>query len=142
MVVLILERRFATKLSQYRRSFKIHTRALSTRKTIEPLRILYCGSDEFSAVSLRALHQESTVNPDLISSIDVVCKAGKPAGRGLKHVRHGTHSLVSSQVHCQDQRLTDGFSQYQSKALLKISNCQYMKFRPLLVGNHPLRSIS
>ncbi|KAI9657517.1 MAG: Methionyl-tRNA formyltransferase [Alyxoria varia] len=53
----------------------------------EPLRILFCGSDEFSAESLRQLYLEKTDNPDLIESIHVVIKAGKPAGRGLKEIR-------------------------------------------------------
>lgn len=57
----------------------------------EPLRILFCGSDEFSATSLERLHFEHAQNPKLIESIDVVCKAGKPSGRGLKKVREGKH---------------------------------------------------
>ncbi|MCJ1435534.1 Methionyl-tRNA formyltransferase [Xylographa pallens] len=53
----------------------------------DPLRILFCGADEFSIASLKALHHEKLVNPDLIESLDVVCKVGKKYGRGLKKVR-------------------------------------------------------
>jgi hypothetical protein len=54
----------------------------------EPLRILYCGSDAFSCTPLEALHQESQRPASNIASIDVVCREGKPYGRGLKSVRH------------------------------------------------------
>ena len=53
----------------------------------EPLKILFCGSDEFSAESLRQLYREKADNPELIKYIHVVVKAGKPAGRGLKEIR-------------------------------------------------------
>jgi hypothetical protein len=54
----------------------------------EPLRILYCGSDRFSCSTLQALHQESQRPSSNIASIDVVCREGKPHGRGLKELRH------------------------------------------------------
>lgn len=50
----------------------------------EPLRILFCGSDELSATVLRALHTEHTSNPSLIESISVFHRPGKATGRGLK----------------------------------------------------------
>lgn len=50
----------------------------------EPLRILFCGSDELSATVLRALHAEHTSNPFLIESISVFHRPGKATGRGLK----------------------------------------------------------
>ncbi len=53
----------------------------------EPLRILFCGSDSFSIVSLQKLHDHHQKHKDLIASIDVVCRPGKPIGRGLKHIR-------------------------------------------------------
>ncbi|KAF7597461.1 Methionyl-tRNA formyltransferase [Aspergillus hancockii] len=56
-------------------------------RSYEPLRILFCGSDEFSIASLKALHKEQQNRPDRISSIDVVCRPGKRAGRGLKKIR-------------------------------------------------------
>jgi hypothetical protein len=54
----------------------------------EPLRILYCGSDAFSCTSLKALHEAAQRQSSNIASIDVVCREGKPYGRGLKVVRH------------------------------------------------------
>lgn len=51
------------------------------------MRILFCGSDDFSAVSLQELHKEHKRNNEFIASIDVVCRAGKLSGRGLKGIR-------------------------------------------------------
>jgi hypothetical protein len=59
----------------------------------EPLRILFCGSDSFSCTTLQALHQEYKRLSSNIASIDVVCRQGKPCGRGLKSVRHRKYSL-------------------------------------------------
>ncbi|PYI04928.1 methionyl-tRNA formyltransferase family protein [Aspergillus sclerotiicarbonarius CBS 121057] len=56
-------------------------------KAYEPLRILFCGSDEFSIASLNALHKEHVKRPDRIASIDVVCRPDKKVGRGLKKIR-------------------------------------------------------
>lgn len=58
-------------------------------KPIDPLRILFCGSDEFSIASLKALHAEQLRAPQSIKSIDVVCRPGKRVGRGLKQFREG-----------------------------------------------------
>lgn len=55
----------------------------------EPLRILFCGSDEFSCASLQALHKLQAAKPKLIKSIDVLVRPGKPAGRGLKRIATG-----------------------------------------------------
>ncbi|KHJ35412.1 putative methionyl-trna formyltransferase [Erysiphe necator] len=55
----------------------------STRVS-EPLRILFCGSDEFSSASLISLKEEKTKNPGLIRSIDVLCRPAKKVGRGMK----------------------------------------------------------
>ena len=70
--------------------FTTQLRIYSTQKSYEPLRILFCGSDEFSSASLRALHNERQKDPALIASIDVVCRPGKPVGRGLRTIRKGT----------------------------------------------------
>ncbi|GLA59876.1 methionyl-tRNA formyltransferase [Aspergillus tubingensis] len=61
-------------------------RCLAT-KAYDPLRILFCGSDDFSIASLKALHEEHVKRPDRIASIDVVCRPGKKVGRGLKQIR-------------------------------------------------------
>ncbi|KAH0565311.1 hypothetical protein GP486_001293 [Trichoglossum hirsutum] len=59
----------------------------SSNNTRYPLRILFCGSDDFSITSLKALHKELVERPDTIASIDVVCRPGKRTGRGFKNVR-------------------------------------------------------
>jgi len=61
----------------------------SSNKAYDPLRILFCGSDDFSIASLRAVHREHVRSPDTIASIDVVCRPGKRTGRGLKNIREG-----------------------------------------------------
>lgn len=62
---------------------------LYSTKAHEPLRILFCGSDEFSIASLKALHTYQLKRPNRIASIDVVCRPGKRVGRGLKKIRQG-----------------------------------------------------
>ena len=64
-------------------------RSYNSQAPFEPLRILFCGSDEFSVASLRALHKEHERDKTLIESIDVVCRPAKPVGRGLKDRRQG-----------------------------------------------------
>lgn len=78
--------------SQLRLRRAFASRCFST-KPYEPLRILFCGSDEFSIASLKALHEEHLRRPDSIASIDVVCRPGKRVGRGLKKIREGSHPL-------------------------------------------------
>ena len=63
------------------------TRRWSSTRASDPLRILFCGSDEFSIASLQALHREKQAQPDFIMSIDVVCRPPKRVGRGLKQLR-------------------------------------------------------
>ncbi|KAE8147287.1 methionyl-tRNA formyltransferase family protein [Aspergillus avenaceus] len=63
------------------------SRRFFATRSYDPLRILFCGSDEFSIASLQALHKEHLDRPDRISSIDVVCRPGKRVGRGLKKIR-------------------------------------------------------
>lgn len=59
----------------------------SRRQTDERLRILFCGSDEFSAFSLKALAEYAQSPDNDIESIDVVTRKDKRGGRGLKSVR-------------------------------------------------------
>lgn len=63
------------------------TTTTPSTKTSDPLRILFCGSDEFSSASLTALAREHTRNPSLIRSIDVVVRPPKPTGRGYRVLR-------------------------------------------------------
>lgn len=51
----------------------------------DKLRILFCGTDEFSIESLQGLHIVSKTS-DQISSIDVVTKKDQRTGRGLRRV--------------------------------------------------------
>ncbi|KAE9378043.1 Formyltransferase [Stipitochalara longipes BDJ] len=67
-------------------------------KSSKPLRILFCGSDDFSSASLRALHAECERNPQLIKSIDVLCRPGKPSGRSLKKIREVPIKAVAQQL--------------------------------------------
>ncbi|OTA70446.1 hypothetical protein K449DRAFT_380504, partial [Hypoxylon sp. EC38] len=60
------------------------------KKKSDPLRILFCGSDEFSDASLLALFKEHESNQELIHSIDVVVRPGKPTGRGNKVIQYPT----------------------------------------------------
>ncbi|KAL9058186.1 MAG: hypothetical protein Q9162_001910 [Coniocarpon cinnabarinum] len=63
-------------------------RSLSSGTRPRGLRILFCGSDDFSGVALRKLHEQHVQRQsDLIESLSVVVKAGKPSGRGLKQTR-------------------------------------------------------
>lgn len=84
------------RLQLYPRSAKIfnprahQTRFYTNHPTVEPLRILFCGSDEFSITSLRALHKEHERDKTLVESIDVLCRPAKPVGRGLKDIREGS----------------------------------------------------
>lgn len=55
-----------------------------------PLRVLFCGADEFSIYSLRAIRELQCQKPHTISSLDVVCRPDKRVGRGLKQIQEGT----------------------------------------------------
>lgn len=62
-----------------------------TTSASEPLRILFCGSDEFSCASLRALHTEHETNKTLVESLEVMVLPGKRTGRGFKQLREGMY---------------------------------------------------
>jgi hypothetical protein len=71
---------------------RIHAFSASTpcqKRTSDPLRILFCGSDAFSCESLKALHREHVANKALIESLEVMVLPGKRTGRGLKQIRQG-----------------------------------------------------
>jgi methionyl-tRNA formyltransferase len=72
-------------------------KCLSTTTT-SPLRILFCGSDDFSIASLRALLDEKEANQKLIESIEVVHKKGKRSGRGLKLIKDGIRSRANNET--------------------------------------------
>jgi hypothetical protein len=73
----------------------VSRRGLSRTPTAKPLRVLFCGSDEFSGESLRAVHAEQQRNPNLIASIDVLLRRAKLSGRGLKEKRDGQSTLLA-----------------------------------------------
>ncbi|KAF8474866.1 hypothetical protein BDZ91DRAFT_758975 [Kalaharituber pfeilii] len=62
--------------------------------TRSPLRILFSGSDHFSATSMKALHQEHLQDRRSIASIDVVIIKSKGAGQGLKKLKGGPDYAV------------------------------------------------
>ncbi|KAL8929359.1 MAG: hypothetical protein Q9172_000532 [Xanthocarpia lactea] len=59
----------------------------ATTKSYDPLRVLFCGSDEFSIASLQALDHERRACSGRVASIDVVCRPEKPVRRHLRAVR-------------------------------------------------------
>ncbi|WVO17739.1 hypothetical protein L204_105437 [Cryptococcus depauperatus] len=59
------------------------SQSCSRRTQKEPFQILFCGSDEFSVASLKAIHEAK----DLWSSIHVVVPTEKDIGRGGRHHR-------------------------------------------------------
>lgn len=69
--------------------FYSQTRCYSAQKTFDPLRVLFCGADEFSIYSLRRLQALQKSRPDRIASIVVVCRPDKPVGRRGKQIREG-----------------------------------------------------
>lgn len=72
-------------------------RCLSTRAT-DPLRILFCGSDEFSCASLKAIYEEKIRNKDLVESLDVMVLPPKRAGRGYKDIREGETRMAHGEL--------------------------------------------
>jgi methionyl-tRNA formyltransferase len=79
--LLILRNQLQCNRANGRRSY--------SDKSIDPLRILFCGSDDFSIAALKALHAEQLRAPQSIESIDIVCRPAKRVGRGLKQIREG-----------------------------------------------------
>ncbi|KAK5133977.1 hypothetical protein LTR08_007097 [Meristemomyces frigidus] len=64
-----------------------YSSTFATAKQHDPLRVLFCGADDFSIYSLRALHELQQKRADKIASIDVVYRPGKRYGRGMKKIR-------------------------------------------------------
>ncbi|EPE05977.1 methionyl-trna formyltransferase [Ophiostoma piceae UAMH 11346] len=52
----------------------------------DPLHILFCGTDDFSCVSLQALYDEMQSPRSSIASVQVLVRPAKPTGRGLKAI--------------------------------------------------------
>ncbi|KAF4631066.1 hypothetical protein G7Y89_g7074 [Cudoniella acicularis] len=80
------------------RYFLLNERRLHSTKVSKPLRVLFCGSDEFSCESLRALDTERKRNPALIASIDVLCRPGKKSGRSMTKIREVPIKAVAQEL--------------------------------------------
>ena len=63
----------------------------SSTTSPDPLNILFCGADEFSIYSLRALRELQSKTPEKIAAINVVCRPDKYVGRGLRRIQEGQH---------------------------------------------------
>ena len=64
----------------------------------ERLRILFCGSEQFSAYSLQALAKYARSAESEIESIDVVTRKDKLVGRGLKQTRSPEIKKVAEEL--------------------------------------------
>jgi hypothetical protein len=80
----------------------LHKSRFYSAKVSKPLRILFCGSDDFSSASVRALVAERERDPQLIKSIDVLCRPGKRSGRSLKNIREGSKEIHKGKATCVD----------------------------------------
>lgn len=89
------------------RSFSTHAKCSTTH---DPLRILFCGADDFSIYSLRALN-DLKKRGTAVRSIDVVCKKDKRVGRGLKRIQEGTLDCFLST--CPSLSRLFGLTQYR-----------------------------
>lgn len=67
----------------------------AARPPSEPLRILFCGSDDFSCASLKAVHEEHGRNKGLIESLDVMVLPPKRMGRSFKTLREGEPDMYT-----------------------------------------------
>ncbi|KAJ5051553.1 uncharacterized protein L3040_001329 [Drepanopeziza brunnea f. sp. 'multigermtubi'] len=67
-------------------------------RAFKPLRILFCGSDEMSIESLRALHAQHVENPELIKSIDVLFRPAKRSGRSMTELRELPIKAVAEEL--------------------------------------------
>lgn len=74
-------------------------RLQSTSSSNEPLRILFCGSDHFSATSLKALYAEYSTRRGAIESIDVLCRQDQRSGRGLRTLKEGMRHPIITPLH-------------------------------------------
>lgn len=75
------------------RSERCHQTKRWSSTTHDPLRVLFCGADQFSIYSLKALNDVRLKHPEKVASIDVVCKPDKRVGRGLKKIQEGSQIM-------------------------------------------------
>ncbi|KAF1835086.1 Formyltransferase [Decorospora gaudefroyi] len=86
----------------------------------QPLRILFCGSDDFSIASLRALVEAKRDAPDLIQSIDVLHRPAKPAGRGRRTLREVPIKQVATEELNLPTHPVDTFNGWTPPALINL----------------------
>ncbi|WAO89659.1 Methionyl-tRNA formyltransferase [Fusarium falciforme] len=67
-------------------------------RSSEPLRILFCGSDDFSCASLKAVYEEHSRNKDLIESLDVMVLPPKRMGRSFKTLREVPCKILAEEL--------------------------------------------
>ncbi|CAK4027231.1 Methionyl-tRNA formyltransferase, mitochondrial [Lecanosticta acicola] len=60
--------------------------------------ILFCGADEFSIYSLRAVHRLLDRTLDKVQSIEVVCRPAKRVGRGLQEIQEPPIKSVAEEL--------------------------------------------
>ncbi|KAK4575138.1 Methionyl-tRNA formyltransferase [Recurvomyces mirabilis] len=94
----------------------IVTRRPSSTKQHDPLRILFCGADQFSIYSLRALHDLQQARSNIIAAIDVLCRPDKRVGRGLKRVQEVPIKPVATTLGLQLHQV-DTFKGWQSPSI-------------------------
>ncbi|KAH9808837.1 methionyl-tRNA formyltransferase, mitochondrial-like [Teratosphaeria destructans] len=74
-------------------------RPFTTSKQYDPLGILFCGADDFSIYSLKALFETKQHSSNgKIASIDIVCRPGKRVGRGMKQIRNPPIQAVAKDL--------------------------------------------
>lgn len=91
--------RFGSHASRWRLTSPYFCRRYYRQKReSDPLRILFCGTDEFSINSLRALHEYAGLRNSNILSIDVVTKTDKRTGRKLKIIKPPAIKFVAREL--------------------------------------------
>lgn len=84
--------------SNLRKAMRLSLQQRALNKQSKQLRILFCGSDEFSSASLRALYELHRRKPSLVRSIDVMVRPGKPSGRSMKTIREVPIKAVAQEL--------------------------------------------
>ncbi|UNI20541.1 Methionyl-tRNA formyltransferase [Purpureocillium takamizusanense] len=77
---------------------RCHQQQQQKKRASDPLRILFCGSDDFSCASLRALQAERARDPALVSALDVLVLPPRRTGRGFKQLREVPCKAVAEEL--------------------------------------------
>lgn len=82
----------------------------STRNNLEPLKIVFCGSDKFSTESFKQVLEYQRDNANQVEFVDLITRRPKPKGRGRSNVEEteiqkytntfNSTSEIQSQVRC------------------------------------------